>query len=86
MKKARIEAMVEWTPRTGNHGATGDTGDFDDGNDLLLEWLILPRALGMGRQAEHEFSQAKQCGALTLEVRKQRRRKLEERLKASDPW
>ena len=94
-KRMRIRALVEWTPRTANREsdalANGDVSGFDPElevkiDDKVLEWIILPQVLAMGKEAEEAFQAAKSKGELPDKSGKQLRRKPEERLKIADPW
>ena len=51
-----------------------------------LSWVILPEALATGQRAESQFQEVKQSGRLPNRAMKHRKRKVEERLKATDPW
>ena len=95
IKRMRIRALVEWTPRTANREAdalaNGNTPSFDPElevkiDDKVLEWIILPQVLAMGKKAEENFQAAKSRGELPNKSGKQLRRRQEERLKIADPW
>ena len=95
MKKMSIRAVVEWASREGimeaDRLANGDHGAFDP--DLRipvsadsLSWVILLEALAAGQRAESRFLELRQSGRLPNRAMKQRKRKVEERLKATNPW
>ena len=52
---------------------------------LKPDWLVPPQVLDAGRQAEAAFMAAKQQG-LPNRTRKEKRRRLEDRLRMKDPW
>ena len=67
-KRVRIKALIGWTPRSANREAdaltNGDTSGFDPRlevkiDDKVLEWIILPQVLAMGKEAEETFLAAK---------------------------
>ena len=71
--------------------ANGNSAGFDPAKERKFDltnmgWRILPRALQMGRDAETAVNAAKRRGSLPDRGKKQRRRRLEERLKMTDPW
>ena len=91
MKKNRIKAQVEWTPREFNREA--DTLANVDRKPVqlrvephTLKWHVLDRALEMGLIAERAHDRIRRSGGLPDRARKQKRRKPEERLKFKDPW
>ena len=95
MKKMSIRASVEWIPREGNKEAdrlaNGIFHDFDPCMRIpvgtrSLVWEILPEALEAGRSAEDCFQAAKTNGQLPNRTTKQRKRKVSERLRTTDPW
>ena len=95
MKAMGQKTAVHWTPREANREAdalaNGNSSSFDPAKERKFDlahmgWRILPRALQMGRDAEAAVSAAKRRGALPDRTKKQRRRRLEERLKMTDPW
>ena len=51
-----------------------------------LKWSILPDALDAGRQAEESHKMSKEHGQLPNRAKKERRKKLEDRLRMKDPW
>ena len=94
LKEKKIKALVEWTPRESNREAdllaNGITSDFNPSLEMKLDplkpdWLVLPQVLDAGRQAEAAFMAAKQQG-LPNRARKEKRRRLEDRLRMKDPW
>ena len=95
MKKMSIRASVEWIPREGNKEADrlakGIFHDFDPCMRIpvstrSLVWEILPESLEAGRSAEDCFQAAKASGQLPNRTTKQRKRKVSERLRTTDPW
>ena len=95
LKKRRLQASVQWTPRTANREAdslaNGDTQNFNPEYECVIlpesiDWLILPQALEKGRQSEVEFRAFRESGRDPQRGRKQRKRKVEDRLKMTDPW
>ena len=95
MKKMSLRASVEWIPREGNREAdrlaNGIFHDFDHCMRIpvstrSLVWEILPEALEAGRSAEDFFQAAKASGQLPNRTTKQRKRKVSERLRTTDPW
>ena len=94
LKEKKIKALVEWTPRESNREAdllaNGITSDFNPSLEMMLDplkpdWLVLPQVLDAGRQAEAAFMAAKQQG-LPNRARKEKRRRLVDRLRMKDPW
>ena len=93
-----VKAIVEWAPRTANHEAdelaNGITTRFDPAkrivfkaSELQLLWDILPEVLSRGREMERESQRARALpGGLPDRTRKQRKRKLEDKMRARDPW
>ena len=90
-----MRAVVEWAPRECNREANvlanGITDLFDPEHRLrvsagTLEWNILPEALSVGREAEQAFRRMKETNGLPNRAQKQRKRKVETRLKVTDPW
>ena len=95
MKRMSVRAVVEWAQREGNSEtdrlANGENEEFDPALRIPVDaasfrWDILPEALAAGQRAETRFQEAKQSGGLPNRTMKQRKRKVEERLKARDPW
>ena len=67
-KHMRIQARIEWTPRTANREvdalANGDTAGFDPSLEVVIEetvlsWFVLPDVLTMGKDACDFFEEAK---------------------------
>ena len=94
-KKNRVKAQVEWTPKEFNREADalpiGDTSQFSPELELRVEphtlkWHVLDRDLEIGVIAERAHDRLRRSGGLPDRARKQKRRKLEERLKFKDPW
>ena len=95
MKARGMRAIVEWAPREFNKEAdqlaNGITDSFDPSRRLhvssqSLTWNILPMALQAGRDAEQAFRDMKERYGLPDRCKKQRKRKVETRLKITDPW
>ena len=95
MKARGMRAIVEWAPREFNKEAdqlaNGITDSFDPNRRLhvssqTLTWNILPMALQAGRDAEQAFRDMKERYGLPDRCKKQRKRKVETRLKITDPW
>ena len=95
LKKLKIKALVEWAPRESNWEAAALANGVTDGFNPELEMkvdvaklrcLILPDALKAGRQAEESFRMAKERAQLPNRATKERRKKLEDRLRTKDPW
>ena len=95
MKKMSIRPVVEWIPREGNKEAdrlaNGDHSSFRP--DLRIPvradslcWIVLAEALAAGQKAESRFQEAKASGRLPNRAMRKRKRRVEERLKATDPW
>ena len=93
-KKMSVRTVVEWTPREGNREAdklangTTRRSTWPCGYQSVspVSWEILPEALLAGRTAEEHFQTAKVSGRVPDRTTKQRKRKVDERLKATDPW
>ena len=51
-----------------------------------LQWSILPKALEVGKQAEEAYRTAKEGGHLPIRAKKERKKRLEDRLRTKDPW
>ena len=71
--------------------ANGDHEAFDPAlripvSESSLKWEILPEAVLAGRTAEEHFQRAKVSGRVPDRTTKQGKRKVDERLKATDPW
>ena len=91
-----VKAVVEWAPRTANHEAdelaNGDTTRFDPAKRINfkasdLQWDILPEVLSRGREMERDSQRARALpGGLPDRTRKQRKRKLEDKMRVRDPW
>ena len=90
-----MRAIVEWAPREffmeADQLANGITDSFDPSRRLrvssqTLTWNILPMALQAGRDAEQAFRDMKERHGLPDRCKKQRKRKVETRLKITDPW
>ena len=95
MKKMSIRPVVEWIPREGNKEAdrlaNGDHSSFRPDLRILvradsLSWIVLPEALAAGQKAESRFQEARASGRLPNRAMRKRKRRVEERLKATDPW
>ena len=95
MKKNRVKAQVEWTPREFNREAdalaNGDSSQFRPELQLRIEvrdlkWHVLDRALEMGSIAVRAHDRLRQRGGLPDRAQKQKRRRREDRLKFKDPW
>ena len=95
MKSRGLRPIVEWAPREFNREAdmlaNGITSSFDPAKRLRvtadsLSWSILPQALEAGREAERAYLETKEKFGLPFRGAKQRKRKVEERLKMTDPW
>ena len=95
MKARGMRAIVEWAPRECNKEAdflaNGITDRFDPERRMLvsaqsLVWNILPEALEAGGQAEQAYVHLKETHGLPVRNRKQRTRRVESRLKVTDPW
>ena len=96
LKRMGIKAVVDWAPRTANYEADeladGNTSRFDHAKRLFFKasdvwWDILPEALQRGREMESECQRALAGGCVRPDrTRKQKKRKLEDRLRVKDPW
>ena len=95
MKARGMRAIVEWAPREFNKEAdqlaNGVTNSFDPNRRIhvssqTLTWNILPTAIQSGRDAEQAFRDMKERDGLPNRSKKQRKRKVETRLKNTDPW
>ena len=95
MKKMGIKALVEWAPREGNRQAdalaNGSYGGFDPSlrrpvNARTLQWDVLPQALLCGKEADEIFQATKTAGRLPLQNQKLRKRRVDTRLRITDPW
>ena len=95
MKKESIKASVQWAPRTANKEAdalaNGRTEAFSPVNERSVDpsamnWVILDRALDLGRRAEEEIRSYRAAGRDAGRGVKLRRRKPEDRLPVTDPW
>ena len=95
MKARGMRAAVECAPRECNREAdllaNGITDPFDPERRLpvsaqTLVWNVLPEALMAGREAEQAFKRMKEFHGLPNRAQKQRKRKVETRLKVTDPW
>ena len=95
MKARGMRASVEWAPRECNREAdllaNGITDLFDPERRMqvsaqTLEWNILPEALRVEREAEQAYKRMKETHGLPNRAQKQRKRKVETRLKVTDPW
>ena len=51
-----------------------------------LRWNALREALVAGRQAEEMYREAKSLGQLPNRARKEKRRRVEDKLRTKDPW
>ena len=95
MKAMETRSVVEWAPRECNREAdllaNGVTDLVDPERRLpvsaqTLAWRVLPEALSVGREAEQAFRQMKETHGLPNRAQKQWKRKVETRLKVTDPW
>ena len=95
VKKSKLKALVVWAPRDSNteadacaNGVTADSNpDLEMRVDVEnLSWCNLCDALLTGRQAEEAFKSAKEQGRLADRAKKERRKRLEDRLRMKDPW
>ena len=94
MKARGMRARVEWAPgefKEADQLANGVTDSFDPNRRLqvssqTLTWNILPMAIQAGRHAEQAFRDMKERYGLPDRCKKQRKRKVETRLKITDPW
>ena len=95
MKSRGMRTVVEWAPREFNkeadHLANGNTIDFDPAKRLnvsasTLTWNILHEALSAGREAERAYRRMKDSSGLPNRSKKQAKRRVETRLKITEPW
>ena len=95
LKHCKLKALVEWTPRESNREADSLANGCADGFNPELElkvdcenrqWSILPKALDLGKQAEEAYRAAKEGGHLPNRAKKERKKRLEDRLRTKDPW
>ena len=95
LKKRRIKALVKWAPRESNQEADrladGDSTGLNPELELKadvagLRWNVLPEALVAGRQAEEIYLEAKSLGQLPNRAMKEKRRRVEDKLRTKDPW
>ena len=95
MKNRGMRAIVESAPREFNREADRlANGIYDSFNPVRripvtadsLTWNILPDALQAGRDAEQAFREMKELRGLPNRCRKQAKRRVETRLKVTDPW
>ena len=95
LKRSGLQASVQWAPRTANREAdrlaNGFTQDFNPAYECVIDpatvpWILLPRALAEGRQAEQAYQAFWASGQNTQRGRRQRRRRPEERLRMLNPW
>ena len=93
LKRMSIKAVVDWAPaRPTTRPTSSHTSRFDPAKRITFEesevrWDILPEALQKGREMESESQRAPAGGASRPDrARKQRKRKLEDRLRVRDPW
>ena len=94
MRKMSLRTVVEWAPREGNKEAdklaNGKAEDFDPSLRVHVDastlcWDILPAALEAGA-AERKPQEAREHGTFLNRSCEGKRRKLEERLRVTDPW
>ena len=85
---------MHWTHREENKEADRLANGVLDGFDPVLripvsagslQWEVLPHVLIAGKAAEERFQGAKRRGQLPDRSAKQRKRKVNERLKMTDP-
>ena len=95
MKARNLRTFLEWAPREYNREADQLANDIMDAFDpekrlrvsaSTLTWNILPEALEAGREAERAFQDKKKNHGLPNRSMKQRKTKLETKLKVTDPW
>ena len=95
MKARGMRAVVEWAPPESNMDAdllaNVVTDPFDPERRIpvsaqTLVWNVLPEALMAGREAEQAFRRMKETHGLPNRAQKQRKRRVESRLKVTDPW
>ena len=87
MKARRMRAVVEWASRECNREAdllaNGITDQFDPKRPMQVS---APEALSAGREAEQAPKRMKETHKLPNRGQKQRKRRVESRLKVTDPW
>ena len=90
-----MRTIVEWAPREFNKEAgqlaNGSTDAFDPSRRMhvsaqSLSWNILPEALKAGREAERAFQELNTSYGLPNRCKKKAKRRVETRLKLTDPW
>ena len=90
-----MRTIVEWAPRDFNKEADELANGFFDSffpakripvSAHSLSWRTLPDALEAGREDERAYLEVKASGGLPDRCKKQRERKVETRLKITDPW
>ena len=95
MKARGMRAVVEWALRERNKEAdllaNGITDLFNPErrspvSAQTLVCNILSEVLSVGREAEQAFRRMKETHGLPNRAQKQRKRKVETRLKVTDPW
>ena len=95
MKRHRLKALVEWTPREANREAdelaNGVVHRFAPSLEVKIQpeqlsWYVLPEMLDVGAKAEEAHRRAVERGTLPNRTQKQKKRKPEERLRVRDPW
>ena len=74
LKKRKIKVLVEWAPRESNK------------LEMKVDVAKLRWSLDAGRQAERPHKMAKERGLLPNRAKKERRKKLEDRLRMKYPW
>ena len=75
-----MRTVVGWAPREFNKARRMHV------SAQSLSWNVLPEALDAGREAERAFQKMKETDGLPNKCRKQAKRKVETRLKMTDPW
>ena len=93
MKAREKRTVVEWASRDCNKEADPLANGITNSSDLARRmdvsaqsWYILPQALEAGREAERAFQKMKETHGPPNRSKKQARRKVETRLKMTDPW
>ena len=95
MKAMGMRAIVEWAPRECNREAdllaNGLSDQFDPARRIQVSahtsvWNPLTGALSAGREAEQTYSRMKETHGLPNRGQKQMKRRVEFRLKVTDPW
>ena len=95
LKRMGIKALVEWAPREGNrHADALANGSYEGFDPALripvdarhLQWDVLPQALLWGKEAEDVFQKTKTAGRLPLRNQKLKKRRVDTRLRITDPW